>query len=67
MDDCSTTAFTCRAGCKERDASNNRHAGTVTCNALLSRDPALFVQPWRLTMKLIQIGAKGDVHPFDTG
>jgi len=24
-------------------------------------------QPWRLTMKLIQVGAKGDVHPFDTG
>ena len=36
-------------------------------NALLSRDPAVFVQPCRLTMKLIQIGAKGDVQPFDTG
>ena len=24
-------------------------------------------QPCRLTMKLIQIGAKGDVQPFDTG
>ncbi len=24
-------------------------------------------QPFRLTMKLIQIGAKGDVQPFDTG
>jgi hypothetical protein len=28
---------------------------------------AVFVQPCRLTMKLIQIGAKGDVQPFDTG
>ena len=42
-------------------------AGPVKCNALLSRDPAVFVQPCRLTMKLIQIGAKGDVQPFDTG
>lgn len=32
-----------------------------------ARDPAVFVQPCRLTMKLIQIGANGDVHPFDTG
>lgn len=37
------------------------------CNALLSRDPALFFQPCRLTMKLIQIGTKGGVQPFDTG
>jgi hypothetical protein len=36
-------------------------------NALLSRGPAVFVQACRLTMALIQIGAKGDVHPFDTG
>ena len=32
-----TTAFACRAGCKERDVSKNRHAGPVKCNALLSR------------------------------
>ena len=62
-----TTAFTCRAGCKERDVSKNRHAGPVKCNALLSRDPAVFVQPCRLTISLIQIGAKGEVHPLDTG
>src|SRR5262249_50231643 len=36
-------------------------------NAWLSRDPAVLVQPFRLTMKLIQIGAKGDVQPFETG
>jgi hypothetical protein len=29
--------------------------------------PAVFAQPCRLTMKLIQIGAKGEVQPFDTG
>jgi len=29
-----TTAFTCRAGCKELDASKNRNAGPVKCNAL---------------------------------
>jgi len=56
------TAFTCRAGCKERDASKNRNAGPVKCNALLSRGPAKFVQPCRFTMKSIQIGAKGDVR-----
>jgi hypothetical protein len=27
----------------------------------------VFVQPCRLTIALIQIGAKGDVQPFDTG
>jgi hypothetical protein len=62
-----TTAFTCPAGCKERDVSKSRNAGPVKCNAWLSRDPAVFVQPCRLTMKLIQIGAKGDVQPFETG
>src|SRR5262249_44508277 len=36
-----TTAFTCRAGCKERDVSEDRNAGPVKCNALLCRDPAL--------------------------
>ena len=41
--------------------------GPLQCNALLSRDPAVFVQPCRLTIALIQIGAKGDVQPFDTG
>ena len=45
----------------------DRNAGPVKCNALLSRDPAVFVQPCRLTMALIQIGAKGDVQPFETG
>ena len=29
--------------------------------------PAILVQPCRLTMELIQIGAKGDVQPFETG
>src|SRR5207244_3133670 len=29
-----TTAFTCRAGCKERDVSENRNADSVKCNAL---------------------------------
>ncbi len=47
--------------------SKNRHAGPVKCNALSCRDPAVFVQPCRLTISLIQIGAKGDVQPFDTG
>src|SRR4051812_26565326 len=27
-----TTAFTCRAGCKERDVAKNRNAGPVKCN-----------------------------------
>ena len=39
----------------------------VKCNTLLSRDPAVFVQPCRLTMALIQMGAKGEVQPLDTG
>src|SRR5262249_39652487 len=30
-----TTAFTCRAGCKEHDVSENQNAGPVKCNALL--------------------------------
>src|SRR5437870_1120982 len=30
-----TTAFTCRAGCKELDVSKNRNAGPVKSNALL--------------------------------
>jgi hypothetical protein len=33
----------------------------------LFRDPAVFVQPFRLTIALIQIGAKGEVQPFETG
>jgi hypothetical protein len=31
------------------------------------RNPAVFAQPCRLTISAIQIGAKGDVQPFDTG
>jgi hypothetical protein len=34
---------------------------------LLSRYLAVSAQPCRLTIALIQIGAKGDVQPFDTG
>ena len=45
----------------------NRYAGLVKCNALLSRDPAVFAQPCRLTIASIQIGAKGEVQPFETG
>src|SRR5262249_9773024 len=33
-----TTAFTCRAGCKERDVSENRNAGPVKCNPLFGGD-----------------------------
>ena len=33
----------------------------VKCN------PVVFGQPCRLTISLIQIGAKGEVQPFDTG
>ena len=45
------------------------HCALLTRKAiwLLFRIPAAFAQPCRLTMKLIQIGAKGDVQPFDTG
>jgi len=25
------------------------------------------VQPWRLTISLIQLGANGEVQPFETG
>ena len=32
-----TTAFTCRAGCKERDVSESRNAGPVKCNGLVWR------------------------------
>lgn len=28
---------------------------------------AMFAQPCRLTIALIQIGAKGEVQPFETG
>jgi hypothetical protein len=31
-----TTAFTCRAGCKQRDVSKNRNAGPVKCIAWLA-------------------------------
>src|SRR5438552_6960871 len=34
-----TTAFTCRAGCKERGVSKYRNAGPVKCNALLCPAP----------------------------
>ena len=30
-------------------------------------DPPVLFQPFRLTRALIQIGAKGDVQPFETG
>ena len=33
-----TTAFTCRAGCKERDVSENRNAVPVKCNALFGEE-----------------------------
>ena len=55
------------AGCKEDDISKNRHAGPVKYNARLSRGPAVLAQPCRLTIVLIQIGAKGEVQPFETG
>jgi hypothetical protein len=29
------TAFTCRAGCKERDVLKNRHTAPIKCNALI--------------------------------
>jgi len=29
-----TTAFTCRAGCKERDVTENHHACPIKCSAL---------------------------------
>src|SRR5262249_40354645 len=35
--------------------------------SVLSRDPLVVPQPCRLTIVLIQIGAKGDVQPFETG
>lgn len=44
-----------------------RHAGPVKHNAVLCRDPGVTAQPCRLTMALIQVGAKGDVQPFETG
>jgi hypothetical protein len=34
-----TTAFTCRAGCKERDVWKSRNAGPVKCNALFGLGP----------------------------
>jgi hypothetical protein len=37
------------------------------CNAWISRNLEAFVQPCLLTMWLIQMGAKGDVQPFETG
>jgi hypothetical protein len=38
-------------------------ASTLDCGAS-SADAA---QPWRFTMKSIQIGANGEVQPFETG
>jgi hypothetical protein len=35
-----TTAFTCRAGCKEQDGSKNRDGGPVKCNGLVRRRPS---------------------------
>ena len=40
---------------------------TAEAISVLSREPAVFVQPCRLTISLIQMGAKGDVQPFETG
>src|SRR5262249_22639674 len=45
----------------------NQNAGPVKCNALLSRDPAVFAQRCRLAIASIQIGAKGEVQPLETG
>ena len=67
--------FSAVAGKEEepvRTAPENRRAHGLIVPAFLepcyfASDPAVFVQPCRLTMKLIQIGAKGDVQPFDTG
>ena len=54
------------AGCGERCSRTrrrcHRHGDEVN-----NGSPAVFVQPCRLTISLIQIGAKGDVQPFDTG
>src|SRR5262249_26016219 len=44
-----TIAFTCRAGCKERGVSKSRHAGPFRCNTWLSRDPAVFTQPYLIS------------------
>jgi hypothetical protein len=41
-------------------------ADSASCSVRVVSD-AVFLQPCRLTMKLIQIGAKGDVQPFETG
>ena len=49
------------------DVSNNRNADPIKCNALLSRNLAVFVQFCRLTISFIQIGAKGEVQPLETG
>src|SRR5262245_18415161 len=41
--DARTTAFTCRAGCKERGVSKNRNAGPVKCNVMVRPGPAIAV------------------------
>ena len=49
------TALTCRAGCKECGASKSRYAGPVKRNALLSRNPAVFVQPFPVGMAVTPV------------
>ncbi len=40
---------------------------TAAAESLLSHGPTAFDPPCRRTISLIQMGAKGDVQPFDTG
>jgi hypothetical protein len=51
-----TTAFTCRAGCKERDVSKNRNAGPVKCNALFGPLRASLGLAEKLVEQFLRLG-----------
>ena len=60
-----TTAFTCRAGCKQRDVSKNRVAGPVKCRILmkvwlLSLSPGGFVMQYLSQTAASYVGV--DLH-----
>src|SRR5207249_163031 len=61
-----TTAFTCRAGCKERDVAENRNAGPVKCNfwfaGARSRETRRPLSPNQL-MPVVEGPTQQLVHP----
>jgi hypothetical protein len=49
------------------ELSGRRGPGALSASRTLSFSALFPTHPCRLTISAIQIGANGDVHPFDTG